>query len=239
MKSYYIIPGIVALTALGAQAASIGVNFGAGRGGASLATTDSAGVVAQTNWNNAAGASGSISALVDNNGAASGAAVVWQTDEQWSNGSPVEPNGKLLLGWIAEQDSATTPSTIDVTAIPYAQYDLYFYLSHDRSFEDVRLTEANGAFPQFDAVENNPNLSNPVVWTEQTTSATTAGNYVHFRGLTATDLSITLGAVDVNYNGGGSSDRNAINGLQIVEVPEPSALLLGLAGLLFIRRRRA
>ena len=237
MKSYYIIPGIVALTALGAQAASIGVNFGAGR--SSLAVADSAGVVAQQNWNNASGKSGNIGALVDDTGAASGAAVVWQSDEEWSDGSPVEPNGKLLKGWIAEQATPGSPSTIDVTSIPYAQYDLYFYLSHDRSFEDVRLTEANGAFPQFDAVENNPNLSNPVVWTEQTTSATTAGNYVHFRGLTATDLSITLGAVDVNYNGGGSNDRNAINGLQIVEVPEPSALLLGLAGLLFIRRRRA
>jgi hypothetical protein len=237
MKSYYIIPGIVALTALGAQAASIGVNFGAGR--SSLAVADSAGVVAQQNWNNASGKSGNIGALVDDTGAASGAAVVWQSDEEWSNGNAGNnADGKLLKGWIAEQDTPVSSSTIDVTAIPYAQYDLYFYLSHDRNYEDVRLTEANGAFPQFDAVENNPAL-NPVVWTEQTTSATTAGNYVHFRGLTATDLSITLGAVDVSYNGGGSSDRNAINGLQIVEVPEPSALLLGLVGLLFIRRRRA
>src|SRR5439155_58047 len=55
-------------------AAAIGIKF-VGQG-SSMASTEVAGVVAQSNWNNAAGASSTV-ALVDQTGASSGATVTW------------------------------------------------------------------------------------------------------------------------------------------------------------------
>lgn len=236
---------LLSLLALGATAAtsfgaSIGINFGSGRADAALAATDSAGVVAQTNWNNAAGATGSLAALNDDAGGASGASIAWATDEQWSvGGTPADGNGTLLNGFISENNNASA-STVTLSTIPYASYDLYVYLSHDRNFEDVILGETGGAFGPFTAVENNTPITAAVTFVEQTTSATTAGNYVLFSGLTGSSLSMTMGAVDANFSGGGTAERNAIAGLQIVQVPEPSTGVLGLLTLagMALRRRR-
>ena len=194
---------------------SIGVNFGSGRAGASLAPTDSAGVISQLHWNNASGATGSITNLADDSGDGSGASIVWAADEQWSvGGSPVEPNGTLLTGFISENNDGVE-STINVTGIPFASYDLYVYMSHDRVSEDVDL---KGPFGTFRLKEDNTNISAPVSFNEQLSSANPdvaqTGNYAVFRSLSGGSLALSLSPTS---GAGGSIDRNAISGIQIVE----------------------
>ncbi|MCP5538419.1 MAG: PEP-CTERM sorting domain-containing protein [Akkermansiaceae bacterium] len=235
------------LCALGASAiavhgASIGINFGSNRANSALAPGDSAGVIAQANWNNAPGGSGTIASLNNDTGGASGVSLSWTADEAWSvqTAATSGPDGTLLNGFISDNNTAGNGATskVDITGITYATYDLYIYISHDRSFEDVILSETgSSAFGPFTAVEDNTNPTAAVTWNQQTTSATGSGNYVLFAGLTASTLNIDMAAVDL---GSGTLERNAISGIQIVQVPEPSsAALLGLAGLaLFMRRRR-
>ncbi|MGC6427541.1 MAG: lamin tail domain-containing protein [Akkermansiaceae bacterium] len=194
---------------------SIGVNFGAGRTDASLAANDSAGIIAQTNWNNASGASGSLNSLNDDSGANSGASITWATDEQWSAGTnPADDNGRLLNGWVSSNNGT---DSINITGIPYSTYDLYLYYNHDRASEDVLIEESGNAFPDFLAHENDTNINAPVTFTRQTESAATnpsaTGNYAQFEGLTSSSLNLVLSAA----GSAGSSDRGAITGLQIVE----------------------
>lgn len=234
----HFIPLVASLASLAsvADAASIGINFGAGRANAALVTTDLAGAVAQGNWNNAEGASGML-ALVDSSGAASGASISWATDEQWSIGGPgADANGTLLNGWVSENGG--DPSALDITGIPYAVYDLYVYMNHDRATED---TEINGPFGTFLLHENDTDITAAVTLVQQTATAqgdiSQLGNYAVFSGLSGADLNLTLGV------GGfaGSNTRAPINGLQIVEVPEPTGAVLALFGggfLLLLRRRR-
>ena len=197
------------------SADSIGVNFGAGRTNASLASDDSAGVVTQTNWNNGSGASGSLSSLADDSGATSGASITWSTDEEWSAGNgPADDNGTLLNGWIS---SNSGNDSVNISSIPYSTYDLYIYLNHDRATEDVLIQESGNAFPDFLAHENDTNINSAVTFSRQTESAASnpgsTGNYVQFEGLTSSNLNLVLSA----GGSAGSADRGAITGIQIVE----------------------
>ena len=169
MKGSLPLFGILTLLAGSfAMGGSIGVNFGSGRANADLASGSSAGVVGQVNWNNAAGNAGSLSGLSDDSGANSGAAVTWSADEQWSlGGTPADSNGTLLNGFISENNDGTD-SSINFTGIPYASYDLYVYMSHDRNTEDVDLT---GPFGTFRLHEDDTNISNPVIFQQQVASA--------------------------------------------------------------------
>ncbi len=213
MKFPLFVIGASSLFVLAAHAGSIGINFGAGRAGANLDPGTTAGVVPQQNWNNAAGASGGPQALIDAAGVDEGATVTWATDEEWSDGTPVDGDGQLLVGWVSE--NGDPGSTIDVAGIPYAQYDLYVYMHHDRANEDTVLGEAGGAFPEFTLRETDDDglgdeTLGTVTFTQQLDSGGDPGNYAVFSNLTGGTLSLTLGV--------GAGARAPINGLQIVEV---------------------
>lgn len=240
-----IISSLALLSSLGvtAHAASIGINFGAGRAETALGAGDVAGVVAQTNWNNASGGSGSLTVLNNDSGSASGASVAWDTDEQWSQGVGItDPNVNLLNGWISANGAAAS-NAIDITNIPFAAYDLYVYMNHDRETEDVDITGPFGTFRLHETdLDLEEGLAAALTFVQQTATAdgdpTQEGNYAVFSGLTAPDLNLVLGAAGPQ----GTTTRGAISGIQIVEsvVPEPSAsLLLILAGIAGgLRRRR-
>lgn len=227
-----------------AHSASIGINFGAGRAEASLASGDVAGVVAQSNWNNASDGSGNLAVLNNDTGVASGASVAWATDEQWSAGTGItDPNATLLNGWISANNATDPDATVSVSNIPYAVYDLYVYMNHDRATEDVDLTGPFGTFRLHETdLDLEVDIAAGVTFVQQTASAdgdpTQEGNYAVFSGLTDTNLNLILGPGGAE----GSADRGAITGIQIVEstIPEPSAsLLLILAGIAGgLRRRR-
>lgn len=197
------------------RADSIGINFGSGRSNAALSATDVAGVIPQTNWNNAPGASGSLAVLNNDGGTASGATLSWATDEQWSEGgTPADANGTLLNGWISANNNSAPDATVNVTNIPYAVYDLYVYMNHDRGSEDVDLT---GPFGTFRIHENDPNITAAVSFVKQAATAdgdpSQQGNYARFANLTDSNLRLTLAPAGPQ----GTADRGAITGIQIVE----------------------
>lgn len=197
----------------------IGINFGSGRDNSSLTPADSAGVIPQTNWNNAPDASGGPLTLNDSTGTATSASVTWSTDEQWSIGGPAaDPNGTLLNGWISANNTADPPATVAITGIPFTLYDLYVYSNHDRATEDVLISESSDAFPPFLLHENDTDILAPVTFQEQPLTAagdaSQTGNYVKFAGLSQSDLELVLSPAGE----GGSTDRGAITGIQIIEV---------------------
>ncbi|MEJ6645063.1 MAG: hypothetical protein QNL33_17585 [Akkermansiaceae bacterium] len=223
--------------AVASQGASIGLNLGEGRPNTALAANDVAGVVPQSNWNNLSGTSNAGPVVLNSDsGTPSGASVAWAVEEAWSVGDTTgSPDGSLLNGFFSE--NAGDDSSITISNVPYAIYDLYVYLSHDRNLEDVILREGGGQFPDFTAIENNTDVTvAPVTYSPQTVSGSGSGNYVRFTNLTNSTVDLQLLTVDL---GPGSIDRNAIAGIQLVQVPEPSVSLMGvITGLLLLGRRR-
>lgn len=196
----------------------IGINFGSGRADASLNSADSAGVIPQTNWNNADGPSGGPLVLNNGAGIATAATLTWSTDEQWSIGGPAaDSNGTMLNGWVSANNTDDPPATVTLTGIPFDRYDLLIYTNHDRGTEDVLVQEAGSAFAPFLLHENDTDILAPVTFLEQTLTAEgdplQSGNYVRFQGLTQSGLELILDPA----GSAGTPSRGAITGIQIIE----------------------
>ncbi len=121
----------VALLAGTARAGTISLNFvgGGPNGGASLAPSDVAGhpAVAAANWNNAAGVSGAGLALVDSQGAATGATAAWTAPNVWALPGAYSSSGNSLLmhGYLDNN------STVTITGVPYQYYNVWVYFDGD------------------------------------------------------------------------------------------------------------
>ena len=116
--------------AAASQAGSIGVNFeggGNGVGPISMAPTDSAGVIPQTNYNNETGGSGGPFVLNDSTGTPTTAMLTFCGSGTYSVGqtNPVGGDQELNDGFVYGS------TTISVTNIPYADYDVYVYELND------------------------------------------------------------------------------------------------------------
>ena len=215
-----------------ASAGSIAVSFGADANGGVdpvLEVGDAAGVNGETDWNNGLGASDAVG-ITDN-----GITVTCSSSESWNQASTDNSGDtELMSGWISQNDRSTDGGKIDVTGLP-ALYDLYVYIGHDRSPNDVQLGESNGAFADMTIAEDVTfaSLVDPFVY-NQGDGAGGAGNYLLVSGLTAATLNLTFGSAD-------GANRAGVVGVQIVEVPEPSGIILsviGLVGLCSLRRRK-
>src|SRR5208337_3203190 len=171
------------------NAASIGIKF-VGQGTA-MGSTEVAGVVAQSNWNDAAGMkSASALALLDQNGNSTGATVTWNTNGIWF--LPITDtagNNRMMRGYL---DTVGSTTTVTVAGLPAnaAGYKVYVYADGDNGGEtrtgayqisgtgipttSVNLTDAAGV--NFGGTFTQAN--------------NTAGNYVLFT-ITATGFTIT------------------------------------------------
>ena len=231
-----------------ANAESIGVNFVGGGGpntGSSLAATDVAGVVPQAHFNNATGASGTMSGLLDNNGNNTGASLTFSSPNTWSSGvSTATPNGALLNGYIDSGGSATSGATVTVTNVPYKAYDLIIYVNTDNTggprVGDYEVVTSGGTLTQQVSYANSPNLLLAPPYPNNTTgptATTPAGTWLMFPGLTDSTLTLKTNQAslpNVNF-------RSPISGIQIYGiVPEPASLgTVTVLGGLALRRRRA
>lgn len=241
---------------LPAAAQSIGIDWGNQEAGApggtvgALAPSTTAGVVAQSNWNSFVVASQSTpQSLVNNSGAATGAAVTWSSNNTWANGISQTPgNFQMMAGYLDTSDSSVT--TVSVTGIPFAAYDVYVYADGDATGGRAGLYNIGGADNGSggftggitQTIRDEGTFSGSFVQAVAGNSFT--GNYVVFSGLSGASLTLRARA-DV----GGT--RGPLNGIQIVAasttaVPEAGTLafaavpaLLGAVAVSRRRRRRA
>lgn len=227
---------LVLAAAAPSRAATIAVNFvGNGGTGGTLATTDSAGVLASTNYNNVTVSSSATAiALNDDSGTASGATFTFSSGGNFAAGNenPVGGNEKLYRGYIFGNSSVT------ISGIPYGLYDLYTYGMNDSAGRTAQTTVGAATFY---GVSPNPgaagyidgNSGTPFTYTRSISTdpnaGTPLGNYARFSNLSGSTLTFTHQA---------TSNNGFLAGFQIVQVPEPSSLgLVGLGFALALTRR--
>jgi hypothetical protein len=224
-----------AVAASPAAAQSIGIDFvGGGNGGAvtPMASSESAGVVAQTNWNSLSGASGSASSLVASTGAATTVAVSWTSTNTWNTGIADTPgDNRLMKGYL--DNSFGNPTTVSVTGLSLSVYDVIVYIDGDNGTEARSGDYTIGATTLGATDPANTNFAGSYVL---------GTNYLRFSGLTASSFTLTATPL-----AGPSQARAPINGVQIVSagsavVPEASTALLAAPALLgmaaMVARRR-
>ena len=232
----------VMLTAGAVHAEMIGIHFN----GSSIAlpAATSAGLVPQTNWNNEVGQnSATAQSLNDSSGAVSGATVTWTSKFIWSNANATDTGDRILfkgfIGGQAQDVGGYRPAVVTISNIPYAEYDVYVYLTDD-SVKRAKITIdplASATSTNWIHLNEQSSTANPAVFT-RATSTTAAGatsaNYALWEGQTSSTLKVTLVGKKTGETGG-TSGNVGLAGIQIVQVPEPSTVVLlgmGVLGLL-------
>ena len=189
-------------------AGAIGIKF-VGQGTA-MGSTEVAGVVAQSNWNDASGTkSATPLALVNQAGASSGATVTWNTNGIWELPITDTPgNYRMMRGYL---DTVGGVTTVTVGGLAAGNYNVYVYADGDNgSATRTAAYQISGTGITTTSVSltdpANTNFSGTF-----TQGNNSAGNYVMFP-ITATGFTLTA-------TPGTSTDANTrapLNAIQIV-----------------------
>jgi len=225
-----------------ASAATVSWNYD--RNG-TVTGTAVAGVVPVANWNNS-WPSNPTTDLVDDTGASTTIDLAYTSFNTWNiQGSHPGVDGdgsynkELLNGYLnagpAGWNPPVTSSSVAISQIPYASYNIIVYFSSDGGGREGQV--GNGSATYYFSTLGAASIAGSNATLTQTTSTSVsdyaAGNYAIFTGLSGASQTITLQMRDNDEWGG-------IAGFQVVAVPESSAALLGGLGLLgLLRRRRA
>ncbi|MGC6581000.1 MAG: hypothetical protein ACON4K_01600 [Akkermansiaceae bacterium] len=187
-----------------------------------IGSTETAGFVPAENWVNLSGATGVISNLPDASETVTTIGIEWRGQAQWSwersgDAVPAGPNGALFNGYL-DTTGNDGSHTIEVTAVPYAVYDVIVYVDgeHTGSERSARININPGS------VGDNPDTNRWTAeggnWMGDFVEATAEGapgtanaNYVRFRGISGVNFSLYAEAENF---------RAAINGFQIVEITD-------------------
>jgi hypothetical protein len=183
--------------------------------GTSMGASESAGVVAKTNWNNATGNNSSNALdLVDETGAANGASATWTSDVSWN--LPITDsagNVRMIRGYI-DTLGGGNPTVVNVTGLPASStgYDIYVYMDGDNETGTEKGTyqlSGSGITTMSITSTDLPNTNFSGAFTQANNSA---GNYVKFTAVQATSFTITASPAS-------SSDgvlRAPVNGIQVI-----------------------
>ena len=167
---------------------AIGLDFVGGSPSTSttaMAATESAGVVAKTQWNDLSGASGTSSSLVNSSGAASGLTVNYSSLNTWADGAIADTAGnqRMMRGYLDFNVNNGTTS-VAVSGISSVMYDVYVYTNGD---ENTRTGQFSLGGQNY-WVKDNATFSGTFVQgtgnvDPGSSAAAVAGNYMVFSGL--------------------------------------------------------
>ncbi|MCO6044320.1 LamG domain-containing protein [Aeoliella sp. ICT_H6.2] len=228
---------VVLVAASNADAVGIGVNFRGGRADNDPAATGpdvtgSAGVVAQSNWNNLGGNfpatdhNATVGSLLNDSGTPTSASVTWSTAETYSstaNGptGAADQDRNLMDGYL-DAVAAQPTATVDFQNIPYEFYDVYVYVGSDGDDRTGKATlNGDGAtdtwFRTNTGVDTFNSAADYIQATAPTEAEAVASNYILFEDVGGPSLGIgvTRGTNNVGTHG-----------IQIVEELNPQLLTL-------------
>lgn len=190
----------------------------------------SAGVVSVTNWN-LTGDGGSAD-LKYSDATSSGATLTLAGGfGAWGIGGVSSPDGDGSTNKaIFDGYYNSLGSTLTIGNIPFAEYDVYVYFSADVDGRTGTLSDGATTY-SFKTMGIAATAGSNAIFTQ--TNDTGTGNpsadYAVFSGLSGSSKTFTIA---------NASDGMGFAGIQIVQVPEPSAGLLGLCGVTFLLVRR-
>ena len=178
-----------------------------------MGTGESAGVISQANWNNAAGAARtSEMGLVDASGGPTTATATWSSSGAWMSPIADQPgNRRLMKGYLDTTNTSMT--TITLAGLPQQAYDVYVYVDGDnRTYSRSAAYTISGPGIAT-ATVNLTDASGTNFGTTFTRAADSNGNYVKF---TVTASGFTLTATPTLPTG--ATRRAPVNGIQVIPV---------------------
>lgn len=224
-----------------------GFDNAAGGSGVPVPNTE-AGVVLAYNWNDswsenyssyAYGSPVTVNNLFDNSGAATTASISYNSYNGYSIQSShpgADANGtydkEMLNGFLnagpATWNPPATQDSVSLNSIPYAQYDVYVYVSDDTA---GRLANVSDGSTTYDlstmAAAEISGANASLIQSTDTSGANPYADYVEFTGLTGSSQTFSVSPGDTNPSDAAWVGFAAV---QIVAVPEPGVTLLALCG---------
>jgi hypothetical protein len=183
--------------------------------GTPMGSTEQAGVVVESNWNDASGAVSSTPlALVDSTGAATKAAVSWKADDVWDSPiTDVAGNVRMMKGYLDNGEMDTT--TVSVSGLPGSTegYSIYVYAqgTSNGTTTTTGIYQISGAGITTSSVALTYNSNFSGTFT-QATASNANGNYIVFTIPNVTGFQ--LSAIPSTATNG--FERAPVNGIQIV-----------------------
>ena len=218
------------------SAASIGFSFNSNRDNATavMTSTTVAGVVPSTGWVNTDGggdaAGGATGTLVNN-----GVTVDWSSNGTWNTNNGTGNGDNILMNGYVDAINAGGAAQINLTGLSSrfaGSYDVYVYFGSDGNGRTGAVAGPGATF-DFSTFSAQGGVEPfPFVQTTSTDGSNPNANYALFSGLSGDTQTFDL------IRG---SSNSGFHGVQIVGdlIPEPSScLLIGVGGLLMMRRRR-
>jgi hypothetical protein len=197
------------------SASAISIDF-VGLGTTPMGSSEIAGVVALSNWNDAAGASSSSPlALLDQDGNPTTATVTWTSDDVWYS-SPVPDqvgNDRMMRGYL--DNSLVDTTTVTVSGLPPNAngYNVYVYVEDLSSATKTGIYQISGPGITTTSIilQFSPKLSFDGTFT-QATSSNPVGNYaiLAIPNVSGFTVSATPNTATIPYK------RAPLNAMQIV-----------------------
>ena len=183
--------------------------------GTTMGSSEQAGVLPKTNWNNATGASSSSPlALVDETGTPTNVTVSWTSDDVWDEPIADQPGSvRMMKGYLDNGHQDTTIVTVSGLPADPNGFKIYVYAdgSNSGSSSNTGIYQVSGPGITASSVTLTYNSNFAGTFT-QATASSTVGNYLI---LTIPNVSgFTLSAIPSTATSG--FKRAAVNGIQIV-----------------------